>query len=489
MTEYSLKNYAGFLGSDVYIMDSTKLDRNNYIVTFVKSSYVGCVSIYVDGLMNISSGVPSCFDTTPVGSTYYGNFSSSKVNSSGIVLFYTMWSNTDLSYSGSGILRYVNKNGNNLEVSDKYSFVGAPYDPNLQNGNAYIHNISENSGVVFYQSSGFDERSIESRLYSMNGGVIDIGTKKQIMQDDLYDLTIGKPMYVKENKFIIGINKATSLNYFQFVNINNGVIETGNYHLSAANPLDPGYIYPTLRNSMVFSSGECGAIGKSSTTMEPFYQKLTVDCDNELVSIEKYTIQTSGNKQIWYNGVADKTDDNNVIFAFNDADSNYEVNRYARVQDSGLLIISSGNSYWSGTTRGIQPIDEGNVIVFSLIQSINYGPIIYSCATVNNSNISSFVYGVGSQRNKKGYNFTDYITYCRFTPIYEGQYYANNGIERIYGDISTNAEGSAISFYADADRVYKIADYFTTSTSENNVSIIGSGVGYGLSGVFSYDLS
>lgn len=104
---------------------------------------------------------------------------------------------------------------------------------------------------------------------------------------------------------------------------------------------------------------------------------------------------------------------------------------------------------------------------------------------VNNSSLNDHIYGVGELEHRRGQNFDNVVTKAEFYKIYEGQY-ENIRTWKVYGNSYKSGLDYNIYFYADQDRIYEIGRYISTDSSGSDITVIGSGVGVGMSGVFDY---
>lgn len=139
--------------------------------------------------------------------------------------------------------------------------------------------------------------------------------------------------------------------------------------------------------------------------------------------------------------------------------------------------IFKGHDLGSTTASDLQ---IGNVVLSKIDRSNNYynGPI----------STPVFSYGISqTPETRIGANFNSIITKCRLNPIYAGQYVESDP-DKIYGKAYIGDDSLYhIDFYADSGKVYPTLRYSSENPSETDIEIIGSGYGFGLSGVMSYD--
>ena len=131
-----------------------------------------------------------------------------------------------------------------------------------------------------------------------------------------------------------------------------------------------------------------------------------------------------------------------------------------------------------------------NEVVYNSSGEIIYALVDYDNSVTTTSGISSFSYGIENPDTYSSKNPSNILVNGTFYNLYDGQYSLEPPIKKVYGKVEyekTN-DSYVIRFYADSDRTYQIAQYVSQETSGSNVSIVGSGVGCGMSGVFSYDL-
>jgi len=142
------------------------------------------------------------------------------------------------------------------------------------------------------------------------------------------------------------------------------------------------------------------------------------------------------------------------------------------IKTDGQTYIAGGpGSYFAAAV----PFDGSGAVYF-------FSQLPTSTAGMNN-----FSYGIGDLEARKGQNFDVAITSFHAHKIYQGQYDSNRPF-KIYGNSWIQDSNYHIHFYADSERIHRIAHYVSTEASGYNVPIIGSGVGYEMSGSFSYKI-
>jgi len=101
--------------------------------------------------------------------------------------------------------------------------------------------------------------------------------------------------------------------------------------------------------------------------------------------------------------------------------------------------------------------------------------------------IDNFTYGIGTTPSYfLALNPSGIISYFKSRVTYEGQYEAGPP-SMVYGSGTYDGSDYKVYFYADQTRVYPTFIYTSTNSSGDMVPIVGSGVGVGMSGHFSYD--
>jgi len=161
-------------------------------------------------------------------------------------------------------------------------------------------------------------------------------------------------------------------------------------------------------------------------------------------------------------------------------------------------VLTDASRYFDGkianvrVSKGIARIFDPNDPLY--ITTGNYedgfepptGPYIYSNLSMSGV-INNFIYGIGTTSyDFLALNPSGIISYFRSRVTYEGQY-ESGPPNMVYGSGVYDGSNYNVYFYADSDRTYSTFKYSSPNSSGDHVPILGSGVGVGMSGHFSYD--